>query len=160
DVSVPSGAEVVLSACETGLSDPGDRAGEYVGLAGGFLRSGASAVVATLWMVGDLPSALLTVRLYENRWRRGLPLAAALAEAHCWLRSSPAAELRQRVRELGVPGDADAEQRWVWDADEHPFSHPFYWSGHVVVGDGSRPAPRLRSTEAIDGASLAAPAAP
>src|SRR5207245_6682039 len=54
---------LVLSACQTGLAagaladvPPGD---DWVGLVQGFLFSGASNVLATLWLVQDLASAPL-----------------------------------------------------------------------------------------------------
>ena len=59
---------LVLSACQTGLAagaladvPPGD---DWVGLVQGFLFSGASKVLATLWPVQDLATARLMERFY------------------------------------------------------------------------------------------------
>jgi hypothetical protein len=57
---------VVLSACETNITDPDDLADEYLSLASGFLFAGAPAILSTLWVVNDLASALL-LECYDSR---------------------------------------------------------------------------------------------
>jgi len=58
---------VTLSACETGLVEFGrGLADEYIGLPGILLQAGARAVVASLWAVDDLATALLMGRFYEE----------------------------------------------------------------------------------------------
>jgi CHAT domain-containing protein len=73
------GALVTLSACETGVSrlDPGN---EAMGLVRGFLRAGASAVVASQWAVSDSATASLMQAFYQ-RWLAGSGPAEALAQA-------------------------------------------------------------------------------
>ncbi len=70
------GALVTLSACETGISAvmPGD---ELIGLTHGFLRAGASRVLASLWTVHDDAAAGFMPQMYE-RLRAGEPPAQAL----------------------------------------------------------------------------------
>lgn len=79
-------ATVVLSACETGVSDSGD---EMVGLARAFLVAGAARVVASLWPVDDAVAARLMGRFY-GALHAGVPVAAALQQAQ--------AELKQDLR--------------------------------------------------------------
>jgi CHAT domain-containing protein len=68
-----------LSACRTGMSAvvPGD---ELLGLARGFLSSGARAVMVSLWAAHDEATAQLMVECY-SRMARGASRAAALREA-------------------------------------------------------------------------------
>jgi len=76
-----------------------------LGLTQGFLYAGAKGVVASLWPVADRTTAELMQRFYEQMLRDGLRPADALRRA-----------------QLSVA----AEPRW---------SHPYYWSAFVLVGD-------------------------
>jgi CHAT domain-containing protein/Tfp pilus assembly protein PilF len=95
---------VVLSGCETALGKQVKGEG-LVGLTQGFLYTGASQVVASLWRVEDRATAELMSRFY-----RGL-----LVE-----RRTPAAALR--LAQLAIRDD----KRW---------RSPYYWSGFVLQGD-------------------------
>lgn len=68
-----------LSACRTGMSAvvPGD---ELLGLARGFLSSGARAVMVSLWAAHDEATAQLMVECY-SRMAHGASRATALREA-------------------------------------------------------------------------------
>ena len=78
---------ILLTACESGLTDPLDKAGEQSGLASAMLASGASAVIASLWAVDDMSTALLIRRFFEEVMREPrVSIAAALAAAQGWLR--------------------------------------------------------------------------
>lgn len=112
---------VTLSGCQT-ASGPGWFRGEPMGLSTALLGVGAKSVLASLWKVDDLATAKLMGRFYENlsgtysdvrRGRVGAAMtkAAALAEAKNWLREY-----------------TDA-------GGSHPFAHPVYWSGFVLMGD-------------------------
>jgi CHAT domain-containing protein len=86
-------ATVVLSACETGLSD-NDLSDEMVGLVRGFLVAGAARVVASLWPVNDEVAANFMDHFYGQLVRGKGPAAALQAaqtetrktrpEAHFW----------------------------------------------------------------------------
>lgn len=70
---------VVLSACETGMSDV--RAGdEVVGLSRGFLAAGACGLAVSLWAVNDRSTAELMKHLYAEL-QRGATAAASLRQA-------------------------------------------------------------------------------
>lgn len=76
---------MVLSACNTALG--AIRAGEGIeSLARAFIYSGARAVVASLWQVGDRAAAETMARFYEGYLKKGLPPAQALREAKLALR--------------------------------------------------------------------------
>jgi CHAT domain-containing protein len=95
---------VVLSACETGLSDVDRIPNEYIGLPGAFLHGGAPAVVSSLWRVDDQATA----RLMELFYR-----------VHVAEHSEPAAALRRAQREIRSVAD---------------FEHPYYWAGFSFTG--------------------------
>jgi CHAT domain-containing protein len=135
---------VVLSACQSGMTDIVDLPEEAAGLATAFIEAGASGVVGALWSVDDLSTGLLMSRFYELRLgfeplSQRLSPALALAQAQCWLRDLSASEL---VR-LGS-GDADRrglgrlariylEDPEYWPG-EQPFRDPFFWAGFICYG--------------------------
>lgn len=95
---------VVLSGCDTALGR--EIAGEGpIGLSHAFLRSGARAVVATLWQVPDTSTTVLMREFYRQMLVRGRapPDALALAQEH----------LRR-------------QSRW---------SDPYYWAGFQLVSN-------------------------
>jgi CHAT domain-containing protein len=96
---------VVLSACRTGLGK--DARGEgLLSLTRGFLASGASRVMVTLWSVEDQATAEIMSRFYSRMLGRQ-PM-------------SPAAALRAVQEEMWREG------RW---------GSPYYWSGFALQGD-------------------------
>jgi CHAT domain-containing protein len=142
---------VTLSACQTGLGKQEQGEG-FMGFAQAVLLSGGRSVCLSLWEVDDAATALLMERFYQNLLGRRpdlkgpLPKAQALAEAQAWLRTLPRAEaLRQTARLSGgvargkgrparpllplVPEPAPGE------AEQHPYSHPYYWAAFVLIGD-------------------------
>ncbi|MFD0268826.1 CHAT domain-containing protein [Streptomyces sp. NPDC127106] len=77
----------VLSACETLL--PGtELPDEVVSLPTGLIQAGAAGVIASMWAVPDLSSAMLMIEFYRH-WRKAPDdPAAALRNAQIWLRDS------------------------------------------------------------------------
>lgn len=103
---------VTLSACETGLGE--ELAGEGVlGLARAFNFAGARTVLATLWKVADLSTAVLMERFYGHL-QAGLPTAEALRRAQLEL-----------LREPVSVGEGD---------DVVDSRHPYYWAGFQLSG--------------------------
>ncbi|HEX5133365.1 MAG TPA: CHAT domain-containing tetratricopeptide repeat protein [Candidatus Krumholzibacteria bacterium] len=91
--------------------------GDLLGFPHVLLSSGARNVIASLWKVDDRATALLMTRFYDNLIGEGgaqyrMSPAEALARARRWLRTLPAED------------------------GSHPFEHPVYWSGFILVGDG------------------------
>jgi CHAT domain-containing protein len=148
---------VTLSACETGLGEfRRGLADEYIGLPGILLQAGTRAVVASLWAVDDLATALLMGRFYEE-WRRGaVAVAEALRRAQRWLRTRTRAQVDAALADLDERWepwrryDADpamkgraVRQYWkILDArdrlktmDDPPFAHPYWWAAFQAVGD-------------------------
>ena len=153
---------VVLSACESGLSDIDRIADEFIGFPGALMTIGARAVLGTLWPVDDCASAILTARFYDRHLKKMLPPAAALREAQLWLRSTTRAELSIYVRqaaeeisvnahelsqlEAAIAGATSEMVRFFSNTDderqprpedwnrEQPFAHPIYWGGFILMG--------------------------
>jgi CHAT domain-containing protein len=77
---------VMLSACETGLArvTGGD---EVIGLARSFIFAGAPSLIASLWTVDDLATAI-TVKRFYRYLKSGLSKAAALREAQRFVRDN------------------------------------------------------------------------
>jgi CHAT domain-containing protein len=75
---------VVLSACESGLSEQGG-GDEMVGLVRAFLMAGAARVVATLWPVDDAATADFMAHFYGALMRGQAP-SKALQQAQACMR--------------------------------------------------------------------------
>lgn len=78
----------VLSGCETGLGRVGGGEG-VIGLARGFHKAGARAVVGSLWRVGDAATAALLREFYGNFWGRRPPKLEAMRQAQLALLAHP-----------------------------------------------------------------------
>ena len=124
---------VTLSACETALGREAGGEG-FVGFTQALLMSGTRSVCLSLWKVDDKATASLMQRFYANLLgrRSGLaepmPKAAALAEAKAWLRGLTAKASDPRSR-------GDIVTTTVAPVGTHPFEHPHYWAGFILVGD-------------------------
>jgi len=122
---------VTLSACETGMTNTRLSPDEYLGLPAGLLQAGAPAVIGTLWPVDDLATGLLLERFYRNllghAGNQPLPAASALRAAQRWLRDITVKALREQGGDAAV---AFAQAQ----ANETPFSHPYYWAAFTFSG--------------------------
>lgn len=133
---------VVLSACSTGLYDTRELPSEFIGLPNAFLQLGATAVVATLWPVEDIATALLVGRFYDEYLGGGKPSCSALRAAQLWLRTARVDDLRRAVDAWASGGRIRAERVAVvenglnaldgWKT--HPFAQPSYWAAFVHFG--------------------------
>lgn len=142
---------VVLSACDTGLYDLNNFPDEFIGLPSGFLQSGAAGVIATLWSVNDLSTALLMGRFYEGYIEENLAPPMALRTAQLWLRDAAPDELSNALSRWGksehisammnkLPQGNRTMRGLVLDdaintePSKAPFASPFYWGGFVYYG--------------------------
>lgn len=71
------GALVTLSACESGAGRAAGGGDEVIGLTRAFLGAGASAVLVSMWLAEDAPTAELMAAVYRGL-RRGLAGPSAL----------------------------------------------------------------------------------
>ncbi len=137
---------VVLSACNTGLTDVGQAADEYVGLPAGFLQAGAPAVVSSLWAVNDFSTSLLMGEFYRRHLEEGEGIVEALRGAQLWLRDlerDDVLDLVEPLRERAQQEDPalfHALDPLYWgllqggEEYEHPFAHPYYWGAFMASG--------------------------
>jgi CHAT domain-containing protein/tetratricopeptide (TPR) repeat protein len=133
---------VVLSACETGLTDVNGVPDEPAGLSAAFFRAGAAGVLGSAWAVTDISTALLLGRFYQHHIVDGLSPAAALRAAQYWIRTSTAEQLGlaghwKRVYEQSAGQDVDAFQKFRYyqaEPGERPFDDPFFWAGYSIMG--------------------------
>jgi CHAT domain-containing protein/tetratricopeptide (TPR) repeat protein len=95
---------VVLSACETGLSDITSSPDEFIGLPGTFTTLGAAGVLGTLWPVSDTATALLMAKFYDLHLEAGLDPPAALSGAQAWLRDATRDDLNGYVEVASARG--------------------------------------------------------
>ncbi len=146
---------VVLSACQTALSEFRQLPDEALGLPAGFVQAGASGVVATLWPVDDHSTALLMVKFYEfhlkgNRLSREgpMPPARALRQAQNWLREATTEQLSDVIQShpLLARSCSEAHPSRVLvpprgsilislEKDQsRPFKNPHFWAPFLLVG--------------------------
>jgi hypothetical protein len=87
----------MLSACESGLSDPGLRGDAFIGLAASFLEAGAKNVIAALWPIPvEQMADRLIAPFYRRLLRDGLSPAIALRQA--------ALDMQSKAANLGPKG--------------------------------------------------------
>lgn len=127
---------VVLSSCETGLTNFNSQSDEFVGLPSGFLFAGSPTVISSLWTVDDLATSLLMVSFYRHLKEVRLPPALALKQAQNDLRLTKV-ELVALADRLNLDGEArtrfDRAMRKFSD-DDRPYASPFYWAAFQAIG--------------------------
>lgn len=100
---------LVLSACETAKGDK--RAA--LGLAGVAVKAGAKSTIASLWQVSDDSTKLLMTKFYQELKGNEDNLLITITKAQA---------LQKAQKAVKENKDAD-------------YSHPFYWSAFVLVGN-------------------------
>ncbi len=128
---------VVLSACETGLTDFNNTSDEYIGLPSGFLYAGSSSVVSSLWTVNDLSTSFLMIKfiqILKNATDMSIPLA--MNQAQRWLRDATKEELQEWVKKLALDSTKKGKIRRQVNnmTGEQPFTSPFHWAAFTAVG--------------------------
>lgn len=133
---------VVLSACQTGLTDFRRLPDEVIGLPTGFMQAGAPGVVASLWPVDDRSTALLMERFYRNMIEDSMEPASALRDAQRWLRRASRRELGDYYLSHIVPRRMNAEDAYEahkkmmedGEPDAPAFDSPYYWASFTFTG--------------------------
>eukprot|EP00966_Prymnesium_polylepis_P013725 316615-Prymnesium_polylepis.2 len=127
----------VLSACQTGVVEREDLTDEYVGLPAGFLHAGCATVVASLWAVDDLSTALMMRRFYEIVAETHGDHQVALRGAMLWLRNLRAEEVSElcaKGRQRGLASlAADQEGQEHEDSAPRPFESPAFWAAFLCI---------------------------
>ncbi|MCF2145915.1 CHAT domain-containing protein [Desmonostoc muscorum LEGE 12446] len=128
---------VVLSACETGITDFNNTSDEYIGLPSGFLYAGSSSVVSSLWTVNDLSTSFLMIKfiqILKNATDMSIPLA--MNQAQRWLRDATKEELQEWVKQSVLDSTKKGKIRRQINnmTGEQPFNSPFHWAAFTAVG--------------------------
>jgi CHAT domain-containing protein len=131
-----------LSACETGM--PGlELPDEVVNLPTGLLQAGVAGVVASLWSVGEMSTALLMTKFYQEvitLWKEHgtqASIAHALQKAQCWLRDATKEELEQWSKGLPVDATQRLKLRRLFknmESQTKPYQKSYYWAAFCAIG--------------------------
>ena len=143
DLRLQGARLAVLSACETGI--PGTKTpDEVVSIPTGLMQAGVAGVVASLWAVNELSTAMLMERFYRLWREEGLAPVAALREAQRWLRDTTNREKAEYFKRdaLALAGFRVPEMvavelftyLMVRDPDARQFEHPFWWAAFCYTG--------------------------
>lgn len=126
---------LALSACETGVA-AGDQTGREVESLGMLAqKKGAKAVLATLWKVADEGTSMFMAEFYRNKQANP---RMSKSEA---IRLTQQAMIDGKVRSTGAGGGCRAElnpgtgQKPFKCDPNAPFSHPYFWSPFVLIGN-------------------------
>lgn len=133
---------LTLSACNTATGAVTAEGIEMDGFAELAQQQGARAVLATLWPVADISTAVLMKDLYRRRAADpSLPKVEALRQAQLSLlegRIRPPADATTRAEAHYIePAPADGRiacPPWPREA-ARPFAHPFFWAPFVLFGN-------------------------
>ena len=134
---------VVLSACDTGLSDVEQNPDEFTGLPEGFIFAGAAGVVASLWPIDDLSTTVLMGKFYDLHLTKRQPPAQALRAAELWLKDATVDDVRTFVEAKRTRGALTAAQALTIKAGlaavgrtrgPRPFAQAQYWGAFVMYG--------------------------
>jgi CHAT domain-containing protein/tetratricopeptide (TPR) repeat protein len=133
---------VVLSACQTGITEFNRVPDEGIGLPAGFLQAGVPGVVATLWPVDDRSTAVLVAEFYRLLLAKRQDPATALTGACGYLREATAEKLgawfERRYKDSGgtdrAAYGAAEDFRSRCNPTDQPYEHAFYWAGFVYTG--------------------------
>jgi CHAT domain-containing protein len=127
-------ALVILSACET--SWPGlDLADEVISLPLALMQAGVRGVIASMWDVPDVGTALVMAR-FHDLWPDAIPAASeALRQAQLWVRDATNGEHEGRFPIIfeTVVGDTDEALHEIW-RHRHHRAHPSNWAGFTYIG--------------------------
>jgi CHAT domain-containing protein len=129
---------VVLSACETAVTEFNSISDEYISLTSGFLVAGSPSVVATLWAVSDLSTSFLMIKFYQLL-KDGLSVPLALNTAQLWLRDVTKSKLLEWIGKLKLDSKStqdikDFFEDYDYDSDETPFESQFFWAAFCAIG--------------------------
>jgi CHAT domain-containing protein/Flp pilus assembly protein TadD len=118
---------LTLSACQTAVVEKDSSGKEIEGFGYVAQQKGAKAILATLWSVADESTQLLMSEFYRLRKvNPQLTKAAALQMAQ-----------QEMIAGKLKPALTTGERRGTGETDTAPadYSHPYYWSPFVLIGN-------------------------
>jgi CHAT domain-containing protein/tetratricopeptide (TPR) repeat protein len=145
DLTLDSCRMVILSACQTAITDILTAPDDFFGLPAGFLSAGVPGVVGSLWKVKEISTALLMERFYyfycvENRYP-----STALRAAQLWLRDLTNEELIEFLQKRIEKTQGQSRMayslilkkfysRATLGPKETPFASPVFWAAFTFNG--------------------------
>lgn len=130
-LALPRARSVTLGACESGAVR--SRLGsEYLGLSGALLSAGARSVVASLWKVNQVSTAILAGECLAAMGA-GEPPARALMAAQRVVEAMSRDQVVAWAQTYLAEGAVGC-QRWLARRPDPPFGHPQDWAGFFVAG--------------------------
>jgi CHAT domain-containing protein len=138
---------IVVSACQSAVADTVAAPEESFSIITALLGSGGSCVIASLWPVSDISTAILMTRFYENLGTGETRPSGALRTAALWLRdltepeerryltAHPAleAEVNRRSRRTRQNGRGASSASSITEPPR-PYAEPEYWAAFIVAG--------------------------
>lgn len=130
---------VILSACETGLTDLAKAPDEFPGLVSAFLKAGVRGVISSSWAVNSHSTTLLMDRFYRNHLQKKMEIPAALREAQLWIRDATRTDLGNYYKFLrGQDNTIQIMEAYKeimsGDLNEKPYEEPHYWAAFTYTG--------------------------
>ncbi|MEL0597311.1 MAG: CHAT domain-containing tetratricopeptide repeat protein, partial [Planktothrix rubescens PR222] len=137
-LDLPKGELVILSACETGLTQFDQTLEEYISLPSGFLFAGVKNVICSLWRVSDLSTAILMIKFYEL-FPSEKSVSLALNQAQSWLRTVDKENLLKWLDALQLKPESKQKLRQqlnlgLRSSTYQPFKEAYYWAGFCAIG--------------------------
>lgn len=135
-----TGVELLtISACNTAIGGRGASGQEIEGFAKLAQDKGARAVMATLWSVEDESTGKFMTEFYRRRQEEKLSKAEAMRRSQLALLGGIyKGVMLKEVKRSDLAGQTNSNQSkqlpFKFNA-EKPFSHPYYWSPFVLIGN-------------------------
>jgi len=131
-----------LSTCQSGITDVTSAdPDEALGLPAMFMLAGVPCVLASLWPVSDMATAILMEAFYAAHLAQKMSPGEALRTAQDQLRTTTSADIRAYAKRVSHPATetliADTlEREGLNDLgdDECPFAAPLWWAGFFING--------------------------
>ncbi|MGK7941538.1 MAG: CHAT domain-containing protein [Crocosphaera sp.] len=141
-ITLPKCYLVILSACQTGVTNFNLDVDEYIGLGTGFLYAGSLHVINTLWNIDDFVTAIFMIHCYQQIIDKHQPVPIALQLTQKWIRETKTSEIIQWFEELENKKIIDEATKYdmitVLTRDYYqqnpPFQNPNYWAAFCSLG--------------------------
>ncbi len=125
---------VVLSACQTALGGTNGDGTEISGISYFFLGIGAKSVIASLWEVSDDSTSLLMQQFYNNLSKSSDSAPVTKSEA---MQQAQLSLLQKKItaKDNIQRGNIAVVYRGGAKPSDN-YSHPYYWSPFILIGNG------------------------
>jgi len=127
---------LTLSACDTAVGETESNGREVEGFAYVAQQNGAKAILATLWSVADESTSLLMSEFYRRRKENPkITKAEAMQNAQQAMINGKLEPSGNRINCRSDVINLGEKQTEFKCNSNAPFSHPYYWSPFVLIGN-------------------------